>query len=53
MSMLELSHPDLDWVKLANGMGVEAARATTLEECADLMQHSFRQQAPFLIDLVI
>jgi acetolactate synthase-1/2/3 large subunit len=53
MSMLDLSNPDLDWVKLANGMGVAAARATTLEQCADLMQQSFREQAPFLIDLMI
>ncbi|MBZ6078232.1 acetolactate synthase large subunit [Microvirga puerhi] len=53
MSMLDLSNPDLDWVKLANGMGVEAARATTLDECADLMKRSFREQAPFLIDLMI
>ncbi|MDR5798164.1 acetolactate synthase large subunit [Caballeronia sp. LZ008] len=53
MSMLDLSNPDLDWVKLANGMGVEAARATTLEGCAELMKRSFRQAGPFLIDLVI
>ena len=53
MGMLDLSNPDLDWVMLANGMGVEAARATTLEQCADLMRQSFRQQAPFLIDLVL
>jgi acetolactate synthase-1/2/3 large subunit len=53
MSMLDLSNPDLDWVKLANGMGVEAARATTLEECADLMKQSFRQNGPFLIELLI
>jgi acetolactate synthase I/II/III large subunit len=53
MSMLDLSNPDLDWVKLANGMGVEAARATTLEECADLMSRSFIQSGPFLIDLMI
>jgi acetolactate synthase-1/2/3 large subunit len=53
MGMLDLSNPDLDWVKLANGMGVEAARATTLDECADLMKQSFRQQAPFLIDLIL
>ena len=53
MGMLDLSNPDLDWVKLANAMGVEAARATTLDECADLMRQSFRQQGPFLIDLVI
>ncbi|MGU7771620.1 acetolactate synthase large subunit [Burkholderia sp. MR1-5-21] len=53
MGMLDLSNPDLDWVKLANGMGVEAARATTLEELAVLMKQSFRQQGPFLIDLII
>jgi acetolactate synthase I/II/III large subunit len=53
MGMLDLSNPDLDWVKLANGMGVEAARATTLEQCADLMTQSFKHQAPFLIDLII
>ncbi|QBR02450.1 acetolactate synthase large subunit [Paraburkholderia pallida] len=53
MGMLDLSNPDLDWVRLANGMGVEAARATTLDECADLMRQSFRQPGPFLIDLII
>jgi acetolactate synthase-1/2/3 large subunit len=40
-------------VRLANGMGVEAARATTLEECADLMTRSFREAGPFLVELVI
>ena len=34
-------------------MGVEAARATTLEECADLMAQSFTRPAPFLVDLAI
>lgn len=53
MGMLDLSNPDIDWVQLANGMGVEAARATTLEECADLMKTSFKQKNPFLIDLII
>tara|TARA_B100000614_G_scaffold182857_1_gene163509 strand:+ start:452 stop:574 length:123 start_codon:yes stop_codon:yes gene_type:complete len=40
-------------VQLANGMGVEAARATTLEQCADLMRQSFKQNGPFLIELMI
>jgi acetolactate synthase I/II/III large subunit len=53
MSMLALSNPDLDWVKLANGMGVEAARATTLDACGDLLTQSFRQKGPFLIELMI
>lgn len=53
MSMLDLSNPDMDWVKIANGLGVEAAQATTLENCADLMSQSFRQDGPFLIELMI
>lgn len=53
MSMLDLGNPALDWVRMANGMGVEAARATTLEACAALMQQSFGKQAPFLIELMI
>jgi acetolactate synthase-1/2/3 large subunit len=53
LSMLELGKPNLDWVGLANSLGVEAAQATTLEACADLLTQSFRQSGPFLIDLVI
>ena len=53
MRMLDLGQPDLDWVKLAGGMGVEAARAESMEQCADLMAASFRQGGPFLIELVI
>ncbi|MDB5750422.1 MAG: thiamine pyrophosphate enzyme domain protein TPP-binding [Ramlibacter sp.] len=53
MRMLDLGDPALDWVALAKGMGVEAARATTMEQCADLMAKSFRQDGPFLIDLVV
>jgi acetolactate synthase-1/2/3 large subunit len=53
MQMLDLGNPDLDWVKLANGMGVEASRAFTMEECADLMRASFGKDGPFLIELVI
>lgn len=53
MQMLDLGNPGLDWVKLANGMGVEAARATTMEDCADLLAASFRRDGPFLIELMV
>jgi len=53
MSMLDLGNPGLNWVGMANAMGVEAARATTLQACADLMKSSFSQPAPFLIELMI
>ena len=32
--MLDLTRPELDFVSLARGMGVEAARAETAEELA-------------------
>ncbi|WP_421989152.1 acetolactate synthase large subunit [Roseococcus sp.] len=53
MQMLDLGNPDLDWVKLANGMGVGAAKASTLEELADLVAQSLSQDAPFLIEFLI
>ena len=52
MSMLDLGNPPISWTKLANGLGVEAARAETMEECADLMAASFGQPGPFLIELM-
>jgi acetolactate synthase-1/2/3 large subunit len=51
--MFALDRPDLGWVSLANGMGVEAARADTLERFADLLRHSFARRGPFLIELMI
>ena len=53
MRMLDLGDPALGWVQIANGLGVEAARATTMEECADLMAQSFRRDGPFLIELMV
>jgi acetolactate synthase-1/2/3 large subunit len=53
MAMLDLGNPDLNWLQLANGMGVEAARAETLDQLCDLMAHSFAHSGPFLIELCI
>ena len=53
LGMLDLGRPSLDWVGLARGMGVEAARAESMEACADLMRASFASTGPFLIDLAI
>ena len=53
MDMLGLGNPDLDWVRLANGMGVEAAKAETLERLADLLSQSFARPGPFLVELAI
>ena len=53
MNMLDLGNPDMDWVKIANGMGVEAAKTGTLEGCAELMLQSYKSPHPFLIELEI
>jgi acetolactate synthase-1/2/3 large subunit len=53
LDMMDLGNPDIDWVRLANGMGVEAAKAETLESCGDLMAQSFARPGPFLIELMI
>jgi acetolactate synthase I/II/III large subunit len=53
MDMLDLGNPDLDWVRMANGMGVEAAKAETLEQLGDLLSQSFARPGPFLIELMI
>jgi acetolactate synthase-1/2/3 large subunit len=51
--MLRFDQPALDWVSLARGHGVEAARAETGEVLADLLRASLRRKGPFLIEAVI
>ncbi len=53
LDMLDLSNPDLRWTKLAEGMGVEAARAEDCETFADLLAQSTKRSGPFLIELMI
>ncbi|HEV7260164.1 MAG TPA: acetolactate synthase large subunit [Bosea sp. (in: a-proteobacteria)] len=51
--MLNLDQPALDWVSMARGMGVEAARATTAEEFTKLFKGALGRKGPFLIEAVI
>lgn len=51
--MLNLDEPALDWVAMARGMGVEAARATTAEEFTRLFKGALGRKGPFLIEAVI
>ncbi|MFA5027369.1 MAG: acetolactate synthase large subunit [Candidatus Methylomirabilota bacterium] len=52
-AMLEIGHPDLDWVKLAEGMGVPGSRAETAEAFADQLRDAIRQPGPRLIEAVL
>jgi acetolactate synthase I/II/III large subunit len=52
-SMLDLSHPDLDFVALAQGMGVPATRATTAEEMVSQLGRALHTSGPTLIEAVL
>ena len=52
LDMMDLGNPDIAWTSLAQGMGVEAARATTANEFADLFVQANKARGPFLIELM-
>ncbi len=51
--LLDLSRPDMDFVKIAEGMGVPATRATTAEELAEQFQRALAEPGPHLIDAIV
>jgi acetolactate synthase I/II/III large subunit len=51
--LLDLHDPTLDWVGLAEGMGVEAARAETPDQFTGLFASAMKTQGPRLIEAVI
>jgi len=53
LDMLDLSHPDLDFVKISEGMGVPAAQATTAEEFNELLGRFMNERGPRLIEAVL
>ena len=53
LDMLDLGHPDLDWVGLARAMGVPGARATTMEALNDRLAEGLGTSGPYLIEVVL
>ena len=53
VDMLTLNRPDLDWVHMARGMGVEGMKATSAEQLAKAMDAGLGQKGPFLIQVVM
>jgi acetolactate synthase-1/2/3 large subunit len=53
LSMFDLANPDLDFVKLAEGMGVEASRAETAEDFEAQFASAMAGKGPRLIEAVI
>ncbi|MDR3656063.1 MAG: acetolactate synthase large subunit [Mycobacterium sp.] len=53
LDLLDLSRPTMDFVKIAEGMGVPARRVTTAEEFADALRWGFGEAGPHLIDAMV
>jgi acetolactate synthase-1/2/3 large subunit len=51
LSMFEIGRPDLDWVKLAGGLGVPARRVTSLGGFAKALREGFESEGPSLIEV--
>jgi acetolactate synthase-1/2/3 large subunit len=52
-SMLDISKPDMDFVSMAQGMGVPASRATTAEEFNTQLAAALDASGPHLIEAVV
>ncbi len=53
LQLLDLGSPTIDFVALAEGMGVPARRATTAEELAAALADAFAEPGPHLIDALV
>jgi len=53
LDLLDLGRPTIDFVKIAEGMGVPARRVNTAEELAAALAEAFAEPGPHLIDAVI
>ncbi|MGB3355767.1 MAG: thiamine pyrophosphate-dependent enzyme, partial [Mycobacterium sp.] len=53
LELLDLGGPAMDFVKIAQGMGVPARRATTADELAAALIEALTEPGPHLIDAVV
>ena len=53
LDMLEIGRPDIDWCGLANAMGVEASRATTIDEFVDQFRTGLKTKGPYLVEVML
>ena len=51
--MLDLSRPDIDFVSISTGLGVEAERATTAEEFYEALDRALSADGPRLVEAML
>lgn len=52
-STLDIGSPDMDFVSIANGMGVSASKATTAEDFNTQLKAALGSHGPHLIDAIV
>lgn len=52
-AMLDIDNPEIDWVKLAAGMGVKACRVTTLDQLNRQLATYISEPGPNLVEVVL
>ncbi len=52
LDMMDLGNPDIDWVRIGQGLGVESAKAETMERFNELLAAANGRSGPFLIELM-
>ena len=53
LDMLEIGRPDLDWVAMSKGMGVDAERVLNVEDFCRAFERGLAVQGPYLIEVVL
>ena len=53
LDMLDLSRPDLDFVRLARGMGVPGERVETMDEFNTAVARGLSTPGPYLVEVML
>lgn len=53
LEMMSLEDPNLDWISLARGMGVDGRKVENADEFAAAMRDGLAERGPFLIEVVL
>ncbi len=51
--MFSLTKPNLDWVSMSRGMGVDATKVSDMASLADVFSYAVKQNSPYLIEIEI
>jgi acetolactate synthase-1/2/3 large subunit len=53
LDMFEIGRPDLDWARLAKGLGVPSRKVTNLDEFGKALRAGFETEGPTLVEVVL